>query len=97
MIDAIHHAAHTARVRSLTGAQEMLAKAQVNQEPRFFAALEAVLEILPMSQAFTGIELEGPAAASGSDFKALYDLARLAYGDKLDEPEQLKLWQNDDV
>ena len=50
-----------------------------------------------MSQAFTGIELVGPAAASGSDFKALYDLARLAYGDKLDEPEQLKLWQNDDV
>ena len=97
MIDAIHHAAHTARVRSLTAAQEMLAKAQVNQEPRFFAALEAVLEILPMSRAFTGIELEGPAAASGSDFKALYDLARLAYGDKLDEPEQLKLWQNDDV
>ena len=97
MIDAIHHAAHTARVRSLTAAQEKLAKAQVNQEPRFFAALEAVLEILPMSQAFTGIELEGPAAASGSDFKALYDLARLAYGDKLDEPEQLKLWQNDDV
>ena len=97
MIDAIHHAAHTARVRSLTAAQEKLAKAQVNQEPRFFAALEAVLEILPMSRAFTGIELEGPAAASGSDFKALYDLARLAYGDKLDEPEQLKLWQNDDV
>ena len=97
MIDAIHHAAHTARVRSLAAAQEMLAKAQVNQEPRFFAALEAVLEILPMSRAFTGIELEGPAAASGSDFKALYDLARLAYGDKLDEPEQLKLWQNDDV
>ena len=96
MIDAIHHAAHTARVRSLAAAQEMLAKAQVNQEPRFFAALEAVLEILPMSRAFTGIELEGPAAASGSDFKALYDLARLAYGDKLDEPEQLKLWQNDD-
>ena len=97
MIDAIHHAAHTARVRSLTAAQEKLAKAQVNQEPRFFAALEAVLEILPMSRAFTGIELDGPAAASGSDFKALYDLARLAYGDKLDEPEQLKLWQNDDV
>ena len=97
MIDAIHHAANTARVRSLTAAQEMLANAQVDQTPRFFAALEAVLEILPVSKAFTGIELEDDTAASGSDFESLYNLARLAYADKIDEPEQLKLWRDDDV
>ena len=97
MIDAIHHAANTARVRSLTAAQELLTTTQVDQTPRFFAALEAVLEILPVSEAFTGIALEGDAAASGSDFEVLYNLTRLAYGDKIDEPEQLKLWQDDDV
>ena len=97
MIDAIHHAANMARVRSLTAAQEMLANALVDQDARFFAALEAVLEVLPVSKAFTGIELEGDAAASGSDFEALYNLARLAYGDEIDEPEQLKLWQDDNV
>ena len=97
MIDAIHHAANMARVRSLSAAQEMLAKALVDREPRFFAALEAVLEVLPVSQAFTGIKLEGGAAASGSDFEALYNLVRLAYGDQIDEPEQLKLWQEENA
>ena len=95
MIDTIHHAANMARVRSLEAAREMLAGTLVDQEPRFFAALEAVLEVLPVSGAFTGIELEGDAAASGSDFEALYNLARLAYGDQIDEPEQLKLWRDD--
>ncbi len=97
MIDAIHHAANMGRVRSLSAAQEMLTTALVDQDPRFFAALEAVLEVLPVSKAFTGIDLEGDAAASGSDFEALYNLSRLAYSDEIDEPEQLKLWQEDDV
>ena len=95
MIDAIHHAAHTARGSSLAAAQEMLANALVDQDPRFFTALEAVLEVLPVSRAFTGIELEGNVAAAGSDFEALYNLVRLAYGNEIDEPEQLKLWQDD--
>ena len=96
MIDAIHHAASVARGSSLSAAQEMLANVLVDREPRFFAALEAVLEVLPVSKAFTGIELEGEAAASGSDFEALYNLARLAYRNEIDEPKQLKLWQDDD-
>ena len=95
MIDSIHHAAHMARVRSFAAAQEMLANALVDQDPRFFEALEAVLEVLPVSKAFTGIELEGNVAAAGSDFEALYNLVRLAYGNEIDEPEQLKLWQDD--
>ena len=97
MIDSIHHAAHTARGSSLAAAQEMLANTQVDQDRRFFTALEAILEVLPVSKAFTGIELEGNVAASGSDFEALYNLVRLAYGDEIDEPGQLKLWQDDDV
>ena len=97
MIDAIHHAANMARVRSLAAAQEMLAATLVDQDPRFFAALEAVLEVLPVSKAFTGIELESAAAASGSDFEILYNLTRLAYGDEIDAPEQLKFWQEENL
>ena len=97
MIDSIHHAAHTARGSSLAAAQEMLANTQVDQDRRFFTALEAILEVLPVSKAFTGIELEGNVAASGNDFEALYNLVRLAYGDEIDEPGQLKLWQDDDA
>ena len=95
MIDAIHQAARLARNRSLDAARELLAKARVDKEPRFFAALEAVLEVLPISANHTGVQLEGDLAASGNDFEVLYDLYRLAYSDKIDEPEQLKIWRDD--
>ena len=94
MINAIHRAAHTARTRSLQAARELLAGAQADRDPRFFAALEAVLEVLPVSRAFTGIDVEGEAAAAGDDFEALYNLARLAYRDEIGEPEQIKLWRD---
>ena len=94
MIGAIHRAAHTARTRSLQAARELLAEARADRDPRFFAALEAVLEVLPVSRAFTGIDVEGEAAAAGDDFEALYNLARLAYREEIGEPEQLKLWRD---
>ena len=97
MIDAIHHAANMARIRSLAAAKEMLAEALVDREPRFFASLEAVLEVLPVSHSFSGIELKGEIAAAADDFEVLYKLARLAYGDQIDEPEQLKLWQEESI
>ena len=97
MIDAIHHAANMARIRSLAAAKEMLAEALVDREPRFFASLEAVLEVLPVSRSFSGIDLKGEIAAAADDFEVLYNLARLAYGDHIDEPEQLKLWQEESI
>ena len=96
MIDAIHRAAHTGRERSLQTAREMLEQAGTDREPRFFAALEAVLEVLPVSSTISGIELKGEAGAASDDFEALYNLARLAYRDEIDEPEQLSLWRSDE-
>ena len=95
MMDALHHAAHAVRERSLVAAAEMLARAGLDQDPQFFAALEAVLEILPPSKTFTGIALEGAVEASGSDFEALYNLYRFAYDDRIDEPDQLRLWREE--
>ena len=95
MIDVLHHAANRARARSLAAAREMLGESLVEQDPRFFAAFEAVLEVLPLSQNFTSVALGNDAAAAGNDFEALYNLYRLAYRDRIDEPEQLKLWQDD--
>ena len=92
MIDALHHAAHMARVKSLTAARELLDRAGVGQDPRFFAALEATLEVLPMSPEITGIRLSGDVEAASNDFDALYKLSRLAYSDQVDEPDQLTLW-----
>ena len=94
MIDAVHQAAHAARSRSIATARDTLERAQVARDPRFVAALEAVLEVLPPSKRWTNITLEGDVAAAGNDFEALYDLFRLAYSDRIDEPEQLRLWQD---
>ena len=97
MIDAIHHAVNLARMRTLDAARELLSRSGVDQDAQFVASLEAVLEVLPVSMTFTGIELEGDVAASGDDFEILYNLSRFAYSDRVDEPEQLKLWQDEDV
>jgi adenine-specific DNA methylase len=92
MIDALHHAAHLARTRSLQAAREMLTKTGVDNEPIFFAALEAVLEVLPVGKAFSGIDLDGDLAAAGSDFEALENLRRFAFTERVDPPKQLELW-----
>ena len=95
MIDAVHHAANRARNQSLTAARELVEQAGMDTDPRFLAAVEAVLEVLPVSRTWTGIELGKETQGAGSDFEALYNLSRLAYQDRIDEPEQLKLWRED--
>ena len=96
MIDVIHHAAHLARSRSLDTALDMLKDQGVHQSPDFTIALEAVLEVLPVSRSFRGFDL-GPKAkaleSASEDFDALEKLRRLAFGEVVDEPEQLKMWR----
>ncbi len=63
---------------------------------RFFAEIEAGLEVQPVAATWTGIGLGGDVRATGDDFNVLENL-RLEYADKVDEPEQLKLWQDDEA
>ena len=95
MIDALHHAAHMVRNRSLEEARDLMARARVDDDPLFLAAFEAVLEVLPVSTTFTGVALKGEIAASSNDFEALYNLRRFAFADRIDEPEQIAIWQQD--
>ena len=95
MIDALHHAAHMARNRSLEEARDLLERALIDDDPLFLAAFEAVLEVLPVSTTFTGVALKGEIAASSNDFEALYKLRRFAFADRIDEPEQIAIWQQD--
>ena len=97
MIDALHHAAHLARTRTLDAARDLLEQTLLSDDTRFMSALEAALEVLPVSRTWSGIELKGAAAAAGDDFEALYKLARLAFTEQIDEPEQLKLFQEDEA
>lgn len=93
MIDAIHHAAHRGRTRTLEAAFDLLKDAGIDGDPQFLAALEAVLEVLPPSRNFVGFDVAtGDAKSAADDFDALEKLRRLAFSDKVDEPQQLSLF-----
>jgi len=92
LIDAIHHAAYLGRTRSLDAARELLDTTGLSKEPRFLAALEAVLEVLPPSKAYTGFDPVNAAIPAASDFEALENLRRLAFTEQIDQPKQLEVW-----
>lgn len=93
MIDAIHHAAHRGRTRTLDAAFNLLKDAGIDNDPQFLAALEAVLEVLPPSRNFVGFDVAtGDAKSAADDFDALEKLRRLAFSDRVDEPLQLSLF-----
>jgi adenine-specific DNA methylase len=92
LIDAIHHAAHLGRTHTLQAAQELLERSGIAQEPLFLSALEAVLEVLPPSRAFTGFDSAEAVLPSASDFEVLENLRRLAFAERVDRPAQLLLW-----
>ncbi len=92
MIDALHHAAHSARTKTLAAAKDALEKRGLLGEASFRMALQLVLEVLPVSRAFSGVTLDGDVGAASNDFEALENLRRLALADDVPAPEQLKLW-----
>jgi hypothetical protein len=92
MIDALHHAAHQARTRTLDAGRELLEKAGVAQDPGFAAALLAVLEVLPVSRAFGAPDVLDACEGAASDFEALEKLRRLAFSERVEAPKQLELW-----
>ena len=95
MMDAVHHLARAARSASLESANALLAKHHLANEPGFLVALEAVLEVLPVGKEWSGLDLPDAAAGAGADFDALEKLRRLALAEKVAEPEQLKIWQDE--
>lgn len=93
MIDALHHAAHVMRTRGAEAAQDMLKDAGVAQEDEFKVALEALLEVLPPSKTFSGIDADKAVKPAADDFDALEKLRRIAYEGEIGEPQQLELYR----
>ena len=93
MIDALHHAANTVRVRGVEAAVEMLDKAGVAHDDEFKVAMEALLEVLPPSKTFSGIESDKAVKPAADDFDALEKLRRIAYENEIGEPQQLELYR----
>ena len=96
MIDVLYRAAHLGRIRSLDAAREYLENVGLHKEPRFLAALKALLEVLPMPKSVTKFDLPKGLAAAGSDFEVLENLRLLAFGEQVAEPAQLKLWRDEE-
>jgi adenine-specific DNA methylase len=90
-IDAIHHIAHRARSIDLNAAKQLLDDNGLANSPVFPTALEAVLEVLPLSARYTGFDPVKAAAPAASDFEALENLRRLALAEQVPAPKQLEL------
>lgn len=90
-IDAIHHCAHRARSIDLNAAKQLLDDNGLANSPIFLTALEAVLEVLPLSARYTGFDPVKAAAPAASDFEALENLRRLALAEQMPAPKQLEL------
>ena len=90
-IDAIHHCAHRARSIDLNAAKQLLDDNGLANSGDFLTALEAVLEVLPLSARYTGFDPVKAAAPAASDFEALENLRRLALAEQVPAPKQLEL------
>ena len=93
MLDALHHAILAARRGTLQTARDQLERAGLSDDSAFLATLESVLEVLPPSRQFTGLDPSEALAPSANDFELLENLRRLAFSEKVGKPEQLELWQ----
>lgn len=94
MIDALHHAAYQGRTKTLESARDLLERAGIIDNPNFRSAMQAILEVLPVGTAFSGVELPTDVVGAGNDFEAIENLRRLAFADQVEEPQQLALWQS---
>ncbi len=92
MIDALHHAAYQGHTKTLESAREMLERVGLMGNPSFRSAMQAILEVLPVGTAFSGVELPSDVAGAGNDFEAIEKLRRLAFADHIEEPQQIFLW-----
>lgn len=90
-LDAIHHCAHRARSIDLNAAKQLLDDNGLANSADFLTALEAVLEVLPLSARYTGFDPVKAAAPAASDFEALENLRRLALAEQVPAPKQLEL------
>ena len=85
------HCAHRARSIDLNAAKQLLDDNRLANSADFLTALEAVLEVLPLSARYTGFDPVKAAAPAASDFEALENLRRLALAEKVPAPKQLEL------
>lgn len=91
MLDALHHVAQRARSRGAAAALELVQHNGLDSDPKFLLTLEALLEVLPVPPGLRGEA--GEALDHAGDFDALEKLRRLAFAGQIDQPEQLRIFE----
>jgi adenine-specific DNA methylase len=92
MIDALHNIAHCVRSQGLQAGRDLVEKLGLAQNLLFQTALQAVLEVLPVSLTFTEIGGEkGQVVQASNDFDALENLRRLMFLNVVPPPKQIDL------
>lgn len=79
MLDALHQAIRTAHAKTLQAAADQIRGYGLDKEPAFLDGLKALLEVLPVSRAFSGYEPGKALEPAAKDFEALEKLRRLAF------------------
>ncbi len=93
MIDAVHQVAARIRAANVDAGVQVLKQAGLLDSARFRKTLQAVLEVLPPSKAFTGFDPgKGALEDAASDFEALEKLRRLAFADQIPQPKQIEMF-----
>ena len=93
MIDILHHVAHLSIQTRAETAIKYIEHEHLDNDTKFIAALEAVLEVLPPSARHAGLDLQGDMASASNDFEALFNIYRQKFNDKMDNPSQLKFFE----
>ena len=93
MIDHLQYAAHLGRKDGAEATIKYIESEHLDGNDSFIAALEAVLEVLPPSANHTKISLKGALASASNDFDVLFNVYRLRFRDRMDDPAQLKLYE----
>ena len=93
MIDHLQYVAHLGRKDGAEAAIKYIESEHLDGDYSFMAALEAVLEVLPPSTNHTKIDLKGDMVSTSNDFDALFNIYRLRFSDRMDDPAQLKLYE----
>jgi len=88
MLDRLHEAAYTVRVKNTEAARNRLESLRLLDDPALLKALEALLNVLP-PVAPRGKKRPDPALeGAASDFEALNKLRQLAFPEKVPEPKR---------
>ena len=93
MIDHLQYAAYLGRKDGAEAAIKYIESEHLDGDHSFMAALEAVLEVLPPSTNHTKIDLKGDMASASNDFDVLFNICRLKFRDKIDDPAQLRIYE----